>query len=56
MSHLSFQGADTREDCLAVEDKLTLSTTAEWLSAPKVLLLPFNGRTFEIKVEDSLQS
>lgn len=47
---LSQQDADTKGERLAVEDKLVLETTAPWLDAPSTLLLPHNGRTFEIKV------
>lgn len=44
------QGADTKEECLRVEDKILLKSSAEWASCPDILLLPFNGRNFEVKV------
>ena len=51
-----WQGADTRQECLRVEDNILLSSTAGWVSCPGVLLLPYNGRNFEIKVSDSITS
>ena len=39
-----------------MEDYLTLRATAPWLDAPASLLLPHNGRTFEIKACCSLPS
>ncbi len=44
------QDADTRTACLAVEDRLLLSATAPWVACPAALLLPHNGRTFELRV------
>ena len=35
-----------------MEDNILLSSTAPWASCPAVLLLPYNGRNFEIKVSD----
>lgn len=34
-----------------MEDKLLLRSTAPWATSPGLLLLPFNGRSFEIKVK-----
>jgi tripeptidyl-peptidase-2 len=39
------------DDKLAVEEHLVLRTTAPWLSAPNLLLLHHNGRTFELRVD-----
>ncbi|WIA34935.1 hypothetical protein OEZ86_013218 [Tetradesmus obliquus] len=39
------------DDKLAVEEHLVLHTTAPWLSAPELLLLHHNGRTFELRVD-----
>lgn len=44
------QDADTKTERLAVEDRLELEPTADWLDAPSSLLLPHGGRTFEVKV------
>ena len=46
----SLQGADIKEECLEVEDKVLLSCSASWVSHPDLLLLPYNGRNFEVKV------
>ena len=45
--------ADVREDRLKLEDKLVLRKKggAEWVDAPEVLLLPHNGRMFDIRVD-----
>lgn len=40
-------------DKLAVEDHLVLTCTAPWVSAPALLLLHHNGRSFEVKVDTS---
>ena len=47
---LNGQDADPRTEHLAVEDQLTLTATQTWVHAPAALLLPQNGRTFEILV------
>lgn len=39
-----------------VEDKLVLETTADWLTAPSHLILPFNGRDFEIAIDPTTLS
>ncbi|WIA14765.1 hypothetical protein OEZ85_003250 [Tetradesmus obliquus] len=39
------------DDKLAVEEHLVLHTNAPWLSAPELLLLHHNGRTFELRVD-----
>lgn len=44
------QGADTKDECLEVEDKVLLRCSASWVSHPELLLLPYNGRNFEVKV------
>ena len=44
------QDADVKAERLAVEDYVTLRATAPWVDAPQSLLLPHNGRTFEIRV------
>lgn len=36
--------ADVRDDKLAVEEQVTLVSTADWVTAPTSLLLPHNGR------------
>jgi tripeptidyl-peptidase-2 len=41
------------EDKLSIEDTLVLSTTASWVSAPALLLLHHNGRSFEARVDPS---
>lgn len=46
---LGLQGADVKGECLEVEDKVLLSSSADWVDFPDLLLLPHNGRTFEIK-------
>ena len=44
------QDADVKTEKLEAEDELQLRATADWLDCPNSLFLPFNGRTFEIKV------
>lgn len=46
----TLQGADVKAECLQVEDKVLLRSTADWVDFPQILLLPHNGRNFEIKV------
>lgn len=36
--------ADVRDDKLAVEEQLGLVSTVDWVTVPKSLLLPHNGR------------
>ncbi|KAK9867034.1 hypothetical protein WJX84_006426, partial [Apatococcus fuscideae] len=45
--------ADVKTEKLEAEDELQLRATADWLDCPNSLFLPFNGRTFEIKVAAS---
>ena len=37
------------EDKLQVYNEVMLECTAPWIDAPKALILPHNGRNFEIK-------
>ncbi|KAF6251901.1 subtilase family-domain-containing protein [Scenedesmus sp. NREL 46B-D3] len=39
------------DEKLAVEEHLVLRSTAPWVSAPDLLLLHHNGRTFELRVD-----
>lgn len=41
---------------LAVEERLVLRSTAAWLEHPDVVLLPFGGRGFELRVDGSVLS
>ncbi|GMH33052.1 hypothetical protein BSKO_00886 [Bryopsis sp. KO-2023] len=45
------EDADVRDEKLAIEDRLSLKSTQPWLSCPEALLLPHNGRAFEVKVD-----
>ena len=44
------QDADVKTERLAVEDYMVLQSTAPWLDCPSQLIVPHNGRTFELKV------
>lgn len=35
---------------LSVYDEVVVECTAPWLEAPQTLILPHNGRTFEVQV------
>lgn len=37
------------EEKLQVYDEVLLECTAPWFQAPKALILPHNGRSFEVK-------
>ncbi len=50
MTTAPLQGADTKGECLEVEYKVLLEVSADWVECPQMLLLPFNGRNFEVKV------
>ena len=39
---------------MVVEDKLHLRSSASWVQHPDMLLLPHNGRTFEVKLGEGL--
>ena len=41
---------------LAVEDYMVLQSTAPWLDCPSCLIVPHNGRTFELKVSIAICS
>ena len=45
--------ADVRAEKLAVEDRLLLRTrnSSSWLDTPDVLLLPHNGRGFDVRID-----
>ena len=38
------------DEKLQVYSEVTLECTGPWIQAPKALILPHNGRTFEVKV------
>lgn len=38
-------------DKLQVYDELKVECTAPWLEAPATLILPHNGRSFEVQVQ-----
>lgn len=42
--------SDILTERLAVEAKLKLKCTVSWVTAPELLLLPHNGRSFEIEI------
>jgi tripeptidyl-peptidase-2 len=44
------EDADVRDHKLDIDLKLRLSSTADWVVAPKMLMLHHNGRMFEIEV------
>ena len=44
------EDADVQGERLAVEDRLEVVPSAPWVSAPPALLLPHNGRTFDVHV------
>jgi len=43
--------ADVKEEQVAQEDRIAISTSQAWISAPASLLLAANGRNFEISVD-----
>jgi tripeptidyl-peptidase II len=47
--------SDVRSDRLAVENRLVFKQRhgSSWLDAPELLLLPHNGRTFDVRVDAS---
>lgn len=45
------QDADTKSERLTVENKLQLSCSAPWVTAPPLLLLAGGLRTFEVEVD-----
>ena len=50
LSRADAQDADVKTERLAVEDYMVLQSTAPWLDCPSRLIVPHNGRTFELKV------
>lgn len=50
------QDADIKSEKLAVEDRLVVRSTAGWVKSPQALLLPHNGRGFEIQVRPGRES
>jgi len=41
--------ADVASEHLAIDDRIAITTTAPWLAAPPSLMLPANGRSFEVE-------
>lgn len=50
---ISRQDADVRKEKLAVEDRIRLVSSADWVTCPEGLLVTYNGRSFKIGVDST---
>lgn len=51
VSPLLHETADVAADYLAIDDRIALTATVPWLACPPSLMLPANGRSFEVEAD-----
>lgn len=53
VSAVACQDADVKSEKLAIEDRMKLVATADWVTCPEGLLVTYKGRAFDIEVDST---